>query len=103
MEQAQRALRSDILAQIGVSFDKTLFASFEQDHLFNEYVASLERIRSGFGVEARGYYVGLLQVPIKDRYASLQRQAFSLAGLERKQMIRLLAEANATLTRRLTQ
>jgi hypothetical protein len=102
VEQAQRIMRSEILRKIGIEVDPAAFEEVERNHLFNEYVDALERIRNGFGSESRDFYIDLLKTPIKQRYSSLQARAMLLQGDRRIDMVRLLAEANVVLTRRMS-
>ena len=77
VEQLQRVMRTEILQQIGVAVDETIFADVEADHLFNGYIAALEAIRAEFAHEEQFFYLELLQTPINKRYSSLLAKALA--------------------------
>ena len=101
VEQLQRVLRPEVLQQIGVVVDETIFADVEAEHLFNGYIAALEAIRAEFAEAEQSFYLELLQTPINKRYASLLAKAMARpdAG-QRRAAINVITASNVILTRR---
>ena len=77
VEQLQRLFRARILNIAGFYVEETRFAAEDASHLFNVYIASLERIRGAFDDEAEKFYLELLAVPIKERSRHLYTRAMS--------------------------
>ncbi len=97
VEKLQRIVRPTVLQTLGVTVEENFFQSTDQTHLFNVYIDALEQIRSVLGTQEQEFYLDLLRTPIRDRNASLLKQALALEPDHRKQALTVLSSSNQKL------
>ncbi len=69
VESLQRQLRPEILSRLNVTATEELFAIAEAHWPYNPYIAALDELRAYANVEARMFYMNLLQTPLDQRLA----------------------------------
>lgn len=67
VEQAQRLLRTDLLAALHIELDEDVLRARDGSHRYNEHIRALEAQRNAEGDEAREFYMRLLGSPPYDR------------------------------------
>jgi hypothetical protein len=100
VEQLQRLIRADVLAQIGIEVPADTFVANDRFHAFNRFIDSLERIRTSLNVaedQRSTFYIGLLGVSIRDRTGYVLKQAQQTEGALRFEFVKTFAAANAVL------
>ena len=100
VEQLQRLLRPALLFNIGIRIEEDLFLAEERNHPYNRYIEALENIRQllDFGVEDPiGFYISLLDTPIKDRLTWVMQQGKLLHEERQPAFLRTFALSNSTL------
>lgn len=99
VEQLQRLIRMDILAQAGVSIPEDVFIEAERIHAYNHYIAALEQMRNFLQYEPQTFYITLLKTPIKDRAAVVFGMGNVLEPAQRTAFISVFSLANSVLRR----
>ena len=97
VEQAQRMLRDEILAQIGIVLPNTLLVGLDGDHRYNVYIQALETIRLSLDVSEERFYLSLLATSLADRPAKTLMQARQLSVQQWRTVLEIISVANATL------
>lgn len=105
VEQLQRLFRPAILTQLHITVGDEIFDMEQAAHPFNTYLQALESIRlavvpNDTSETREAFYMDLLVTPIRDRFSSVLRRAFTLSGEEQIAFIATLSSANAILTRK---
>lgn len=105
VEQLQRLLRAQVLAELGIDLQPETFMADEAAHRYNVYIAALEEVRQALHAEgtaddAMRFYIDLLAVPLRDRPGYMLGLGYQRVGLPRAPFVRALSSANAVLTRR---
>lgn len=97
VEYLQRLLRPTILAQIAPTVSEEVFREVEANHIYNDYIASLETLRKALKREESLFYFRLLETPIRDRPALVLGQGRSLVRDEDAAFVRLFSTSDVTL------
>jgi hypothetical protein len=101
VEQMQRLLRGNILAQIGVSVSHAVLAGLDADHRYNDYIRALEAVRLSLAVSEVQFYHRLLATPLAERSSQMLMQAYQLPTAQRLSVLRIASASNAALKMRL--
>ncbi len=97
VEQLQRILRLEILAEIGIAVEETVFAAVEATHEYAEYVGALEAMREALAEEPRAFYFRLLSIPIRDRRRLMFEQGMALPPIPRRRFLSIYSSGDAIL------
>lgn len=105
VEQLQRLFRPAVLTRLQVPIRTDIFDAEQAAHPFNPYIQALESIRNvvvsnDTSETHQDFYLDLLATPIRDRFSSALRRAFTLSGEEQIAFIATLSSANSVLTRK---
>jgi hypothetical protein len=100
VEQLQRLLRPQILAELNVAIREEIFSQDEGKNRFNIYMDALESLRQSVeeGHDPQTFYLWLLTVPLRERPTAVLKRGYALPFQERIAFVRTFSATNFILT-----
>lgn len=97
VEKLERLFRKRILNTIGVEMDLTIFEAVDRNHPFDLFITPLEKIRVTMAREPDEFYLSMIRIPIRDRYARLVEMALRMYGSDRRNLLNTLSSVRHIL------